>query len=134
MAVNQKDYVELELLNQRLGELQRTMDIARQQLEHSSVALEMLNALTVAKEGQELLVPIGSGTFITVKASDVKNVKLAVGAGVVVDKSVTESINFIKNQSVQINEFSIQTNEAYEQTVSKAMKLQEKIESDMRSK
>ncbi|MBN1175593.1 prefoldin subunit alpha [Candidatus Woesearchaeota archaeon] len=134
MNVNQKDYVELELLNQRLSELSQTMEFANQQLEHSAIALEMLNALTNITEGQELLVPLGGGTFATVDAKDIKNVKVVVGAGVVVEKPVLEAINYINKQAEQINIFSLETNNLYEQTVSRALKLQEKIEKEMRSK
>lgn len=134
MNVNQKDYLELELLNQRLSELNQTMEFARQQLEHSSVALEMLNAMSDVKEGQELLVPIGGGTFITVDAKDIKNVKVAVGAGVVVEKPIDEALNYINSQAEQINKFSLETNDLYEKTVSKAIELQEKIENQIRSK
>lgn len=133
MAVDQKDYVELEMLNQRLTELQQSLDYSNQQIEHSSVALAMIKSLSNVKVGQELLVPIGGGVFITVNASDVKSVKLAVGAGVVVEKNIDDALTRVINQSKQIQEFYSQTSDVYDQVVSKTVKLQEKIESDMRS-
>lgn len=133
MNVDKKDYVKLEMLNQRISELQQSLDLARQQLEHSSVALDVLNTLKSSKLDQELLVPIGSGVFITVNAKDISNVKMAVGAGVIVDKSVLDAISFINDQSSQIQDYYSQTLELYDQVVSKAMSLQEEIEFKMRS-
>lgn len=132
MSVNQKDYVKLEMLNQRLSELTQTIDLANTQIEHFTVALEMLSSLSTVKEGQELLVPIGGGSFVAVNASNVSTVKLSVGAGVVVDKPVSEAIAYITNQSEQVKQFSSQTAGVYDQVVAKILKLQEDMDSQVR--
>ena len=43
MAVNQIDYVELELVNQRLDELRHSIDMGNQQMDHSIFVFEWLS-------------------------------------------------------------------------------------------
>lgn len=125
---NAQDMVQLQLTNQRLQELQDHLELAQQQLEHATIAQHMIEQLQTAKKGQEMLIPVGNGIFFSVQASDVKTVKTAVGAGVVVDKSAQEALSFVDTQLKEIRQVHQELIVSYESTVEKANQLQESIE------
>lgn len=133
-GVPSKDYVDLELLNQQLQELEQSLQMADKELEYASVATAMISELKTVSKDQDILIPIGNGVFFTVKAGDVSTVKVAVGSGVVVDKSADEASAFIKGQISELNEFRENSIKLYEQVAHKAVELQQKIESDLRKK
>jgi prefoldin alpha subunit len=54
-------------------------------------ALRAIEALESAEEGQDILVPIGSGSFIHAKLASKEKVVLNVGAGVSIEKGTAES-------------------------------------------
>lgn len=67
--------------------------IASQGLERALGAVETLEE---AEVGQEILVPIGSGSFIHGKLASRENVVLNVGAGVSIEKSPAEAKEILK--------------------------------------
>ncbi len=129
MEKNTQAYVDLELTNQKLKELDAQLEQIELKLEQSILAKNMLSALQKAKSGDELLIPIGSGVFITTKADNVQEVKQAIGAGVVVSKTIEESLSTVDKQQKQLLTQQQQFSSLYEETVSKAMQLQSQIES-----
>lgn len=129
-TVATNDYVRLEMLSQQLKELEQSINMADEQAEHAQLAKTMLEELKTTDTQQELLVPIGNATFLSVKASDVKTVKVGVGANVVVDKTVAEAIERINNQLTEVRAYQEKSAHLYEQVVSQALELQEKIEKE----
>lgn len=130
--VDNQDYVQLQLLNQKLQELDEAIGESQQQIEHALIATQTLESLDGAKPNQELLVPLGSGAFLEVQAKDVKNVKLVVGANIVVDKSVQDTISTIKSQLQELHYFQEKSIELYSEVVDKINKLQEQIEAKLK--
>lgn len=77
--------------------------IAAQGLERALGAVE---ALEEAEVGQEILVPIGSGSFIHGKLASRENVVLNVGAGVSIEKSPAEAKEILKLRKNEVLEGS----------------------------
>lgn len=132
MNVSNDDYVQLELLNQQVTELDQTIKLIEEQQEHSIMATAMLTELKTAKKGQEMLIPIGSGAFLTVNAGDIKQVKVAVGAGIVVDRSASDTLLMLNKQMGELKAQQQQSYSLYDEVVSRIMNLQKKIESSMK--
>ena len=124
---NQK-IIELELTNQKLSQLTNQIRLAENQVEHAVMATAMLEELKGASADQELLVPIGNGIFITVKAADVGKIKMAVGAGVVVDKGVEDALVTVNKQVTEVQQYHQELAKEYEDTVRKAQSLQEELD------
>ena len=120
--------VELDLVNQRLTELDSSLQLVEQQLEQTSIALAVIKELSSSDKDKELLVPIGGGVFVTVSSSAVSDIKVAVGAGVVVDKSSDEALSFVQKQFEELQVYYQQLMTTYELTVQKARQLQESID------
>lgn len=126
-SMNEK-YMELEMVNQRLQELNSALQQIESEIEHAQVALATLGEISKADGEKELLIPLGSETFLTVKAEDVKNVRQAVGAGVVVDKSTDDAIKTIENQLEETKKHREEYTKIYNEVVKKAEELQQGIE------
>jgi len=77
--------------------------IAAQGLES---ALAAVDALQEAEVGQEILVPIGSGSFIHGKLASKENVILNVGAGVSIEKRSEEAKEILKARKNEVLEGS----------------------------
>ena len=130
--VDNQDYVQLQLLNQQLQDLDQSINQANEQIEHALVATQTLETLQTAQKDQELLIPLGAGSFLEVKAGSVDKVKLAVGANIVVDKDISEAISSIKSQLQELHVFQEKSIELYGQVVERINQLQEQIESKLK--
>jgi len=122
------EYVQLELLNQQLKELDQSIEYAQEQMDHATLAVNMLQNLSKAKAGEDLLIPVGNTIFAEVKTHNVKTVKFGVGAGVVVEKTIPEAISLMESQLKELASYQEQSAALYDQVVKKAIELQEKIE------
>lgn len=69
-------------------------------------ALGAVEALEEAEVGQEILVPIGSGSFIHGKLASKENVVLNVGAGVSIEKGIDEAREILKLRKNEVLEGS----------------------------
>jgi prefoldin alpha subunit len=126
-----REYVELEMVNQRLTELNQSLQMTEQQLEQVSIALAVMKELQSSKEGQELLVPIGGGVFFSVERSAISDIKVAVGAGIVVDKSNEDAQVFVQKQFDELQAYYQKLITTYDLTAQKAQQLQEEIDRKM---
>ncbi|MFP4118789.1 MAG: prefoldin subunit alpha [Candidatus Woesearchaeota archaeon] len=124
-------YLELEMVNQRLQELNNALQQIDNEIEHANVALATLDELRKGEREKELLIPLGSETFLAVQADDVKNVRQSVGAGIVVDKSIDDAINRLEKQLSETRDQREQYVQVYDEVVKKAEKLQEEIENEI---
>ncbi|MCF7799165.1 prefoldin subunit alpha [Candidatus Woesearchaeota archaeon] len=133
MEKNPQAYVDLELTNQKLKELDSQLEHVEMKLEQSVLAKNMITALTKASEGDELLIPVGAGTFITVKAGDISQIKQAIGAGLVVEKSSDETLKLLEEQQKTLLANQEALSKQYEETVEKAITLQTQIENSQQN-
>jgi len=68
-------------------------------LERASIAVD---ALGKAEVGQEILVPIGSGSFIHATLASKEKVVLNVGAGVSIEKNASEAKEILKVRKAEV--------------------------------
>ena len=69
-------------------------------------AVAAVEALDKAEVGQEMLVPIGSGSFIYGKLASVEKVILNVGAGVSIEKTAAEAKEILQARKADVLEGS----------------------------
>ncbi len=67
-------------------------------------ALRAVEALDSAKEEQEMLVPIGSGSFVHARLVSREKVVLNVGAGVSIEKPAAEAKESLKSRKTEVAE------------------------------
>ncbi len=95
--------------------------IAAQGLERALGAVE---ALEVAEVDQEILVPIGSGSFIHGKLASKENVILNVGGGVSIEKSPAEAKEILKQRKNEVLEGSKKLSEVLAKIDQEMQKIQ----------
>ncbi|MFW5865655.1 MAG: prefoldin subunit alpha [Nanoarchaeota archaeon] len=128
--INEK-YVELEMINQRLQELNTALQRIDTEIEHIHIAITTLDDLSSGDSTKELVIPIGAETFLTVTSDDVKTVKQSVGAGVIVERSSKQATSFLKNRIDTFKKEQEEYSNIYKQVIKKAETLQKEIEKDI---
>jgi len=99
LAAYQQYQAQADGLMQQLNLTQMTAE----GLERALVAVE---ALDTANVGQEMLVPIGSGSFIHGSLASKEKVVLNVGAGVSIEKTAAEAKEILKVRKAEVLEGS----------------------------
>lgn len=97
LGAYQQYQTQAEVISQQLGLTQMTV----QGLDRAILAVEALDS---ANDGQEMLVPIGSGSFVFAKLASKERVVLNVGAGVSIEKPAAEAKESLKVRKAEVAE------------------------------
>ncbi|MDM7912364.1 MAG: prefoldin subunit alpha [Methanotrichaceae archaeon] len=87
-------------------------------------ALGAVEAMEKAEEGQDMLVPIGSGSFVYAKLASREKVVLNVGAGVSIEKTVADAKETLKVRKAEVAEGSKKLNEVLSKIDQEMQKIQ----------
>ncbi|MFH1821178.1 MAG: prefoldin subunit alpha [Methanobacteriota archaeon] len=126
--VKDGDRGRLQRLFSELNDNQAVVDLLRQQISALAGSLSELSmtvgAIKVIKDLQpstEILVPIGSDSFITAKLSSADKVLTGLGADVMAERSAEETIKVLETRATEVQK-------AIERTRDELKKLEERIE------
>ncbi|HSD57415.1 MAG TPA: prefoldin subunit alpha, partial [Methanotrichaceae archaeon] len=89
----------------------RQINLTQLTVEGLDRALGAVEAMEKAEEGQDMLVPIGSGSFVHAKLASREKVVLNVGAGVSIEKPVADAKETLKVRKAEVAEGSKKLNE-----------------------
>jgi len=95
-------YVQLQLIHQKIQELQQSMQALEQQLAENDYVVASLLEFKGVKSGKEILFPVASGVFARAKLVDSSKVLVNVGAGAMVEKSIDEAGELVASQGGEI--------------------------------
>ncbi|MDR3282557.1 MAG: prefoldin subunit alpha [Candidatus Methanoplasma sp.] len=94
----------LDSYNVQLDALTRQVEVLQLSLQETSRARESLKAIGAAKEGDEILVPVGTGSFVPVRVSGKKTAIVGIGNRISVEKDMDEAAEFIASRGNEISE------------------------------
>lgn len=97
-------YAAMESYKERVEALSRQIQVLRVSLDEVNLAAGALTAFRDAKEGDEIMVPIGAQSLITVKVTSNKNAVVGIGAGISVEKSAEDAIAYMEANGAEITE------------------------------
>ncbi len=120
-------YLELQMLNSQLQQLQqqiRNADMQSAEMDKISFAIEEAKSI---KKGQEMLVPLGQGIFIKAKAEDASSVIMSVGADVAVEKSLDDAIAIVKTQQGELSSIILEMKHEFSDGVQRLHSLQNEM-------
>jgi prefoldin alpha subunit len=120
LAAYQQYQAQSEAIAQQLGLTQMTI----QGLDRAILAIDALDS---AVEGQEMLVPIGSGSFVFAKLASKERVVLNVGAGVSIEKPAAEARESLKVRKAEVAEASKKLSEMLNKIDGEMAKIQSVI-------
>ncbi len=89
---------ELQLLDRVIAELQARVNTLRTLLLEYESAISFIEELGRSGGKMSLLVPIGAGNYIHAEIREAEKVEVSLGAGVVMTKTVEESIEIMKKR------------------------------------
>ncbi len=90
---------EIRFLESSARVLQSRLDIVTAALSETLTAIQTLEGTREKEQDTEALLPIGSGSFLKAKLSDPKNVMIGIGAGVVLEKALEDSMKDLRVRS-----------------------------------
>jgi len=82
----------LEMAKQRLESMSKEAEILQMSLNEHIRALETLKAYARAGEGDEILIPVGAGTFLPAKSSGAGWALVSIGTGLTAEKKLDEAV------------------------------------------
>jgi prefoldin alpha subunit len=92
----------LELFRAQLESIAENQQLIQISLEELGRARETLNQFQNAKEGDELLVPIGGNSFVFAKVATNAKAIVGIGTGISVEKSMDEAIKTMDDRSKEL--------------------------------
>jgi len=84
--------VEIQYLENLAQSLQQRFNLVEAAIAEVQVALSTVGSLSKDVIGVDILVPIGGGSYVRAKATDVERLIVGVGADVAVEKGVKEAM------------------------------------------
>ena len=120
----------METYRNRTEALSRQVTMLRSTLDEVNMASQSIKALMDADEGDDMLIPIGASSFMTVKATSNKNVIVGVGSGVSVEKTPEDASKYMEANAAELSEALKKTVDALQEvqqalsTVSEAVQIE----------
>jgi len=131
-AANEEQIRELianiQVNQQRMEALQQQASLVQMSLTDLDNALKALTTLEGKGEDQELLVPIGAGSFVHAKMADPDKVIIGLGAGVSVEKSFADSKGIIQSRRGELEKALLETTSVMDQVAQELARLQQEAQ------
>jgi prefoldin alpha subunit len=121
--------VELRLLEQTAEALQSRINMVNAVITDLAYATMALEGLEKEKENSELLVPIGSNSYIKAKLGNPDKVIVGMGAGVSVEKTLQEAKEIVKNRQQNLEKTRLSLQQQLAQVAERITEGREKFES-----
>ncbi len=94
----------LESYNRQLEALTDQVRLLQASRDEAVRASRSLQAIADAKPGEEVLLPVGASSFVTVVVGERKKAVVGIGSGVSVEKGLTEAKSFMDGNADSISE------------------------------
>ena len=131
-AANEEQIRELianiQVNQQRMDALQQQGNLLQMSLTDLDNALKALTTLEGKGEDQELLVPIGAGSFVHAKLADPDKVIIGLGAGVSVEKNFADSKGIIQSRRGELEKAMLETTSVMDQVAQELARLQQEAQ------
>ncbi len=120
----QQQQQQAEYLQQNITQIQLTI----QELDDAIMTLETLDG---NGKGQEILVPIGVGTFLFSEVKDTNRILVGVGSGLSVERDRETSIKTLRTRKEELDDVLKKAVETYNNIIGQMEQLQAKVQSMM---
>ena len=94
---------EIRILEGSVATLQSRLDIVRSAISEVTMAHATLEGLTKLQEGDDVLVPVGAGSYVRMKLSDSKKLVMGIGAGTAMEKDIAGSVDELKSRILELD-------------------------------
>lgn len=125
--------VELRLLEQTAETLQQRISMMNAAIADLTYANLTLDGIKEEKDGAELLVPIGSSSYIKVKLANVDKVIVGMGAGVSIEKTLPEAKTIVNERLTELQKTMNSAQQQFAQIVDRINKGRRRLETLLNS-
>ena len=126
--------VEIRFLEGSARVLQSRLDIVTAAMSETLTAIQTLEGAKGQADSSEVMIPIGSGSFVKAKLADPGNIIIGVGAGVCVEKSVEDSIKDLRLRSSELEKARISVTQQLSQLLNQTEDYRERLGELVRKK
>ena len=123
----QKSLVQLRAYEGSARALQARLEIVNAALNEFSLASATLEGVKTQKTDEDALIPVGGGSYVRVKLSDISKIVMGVGAGVAIEKPIEDSVNEIKERIADLDKARTSLQEQLSQALFRMEEGREKL-------
>ena len=105
----------LDAYKNQLNALTQQSQLLQASFEETLRASETLNAFAKAKEGDEILVPVGASSFVTAKVTASPKAVVGIGNKISVEKTVDDAIAYVGENMDEIKDALTKLNESMQE-------------------
>src|SRR5262245_16298831 len=109
--------VEIRMLEGSARILSSRLDIVTGALAETQTAKQTLEGTKDKGKDSEMLIPIGSGSFVKAKLTDSQHIIIGVGAGVCLEKTIDESIKDLNLRAGDLDKARISVTQQLNQII-----------------
>lgn len=107
--------------------IQARLDMINAAMNEFALASSTLEGVKTQKADAESLIPVGGGSYVRAKLTDVSKIVMGVGAGVAIEKPIGDSINEIKSRLTDMEKARTALQQQLAQTLIKIEENREKL-------
>jgi prefoldin alpha subunit len=120
----------LDAYQRQLETLSGQADLLRMSLDDALRARDTLQAVAGSKEGDDILIPIGSGIFVHATVSKKRSAVVGVGSRVSVEKDLPDAVTFTVNSVNEVTEALKRADSAIREVDEAARKLSAAVQQE----
>jgi prefoldin alpha subunit len=123
---------EIRILEGSIGALQSRLDIVRAAINEVTLAFNTLDGLKKLQEGDSTLVPVGAGSYVSMKIADSKKLVMGIGAGAAMEKDVESSVGELKGRLEELDKARTSIQQQLDQTIGRYQQDRDALEELLR--
>ena len=126
--VSKEKMFEAEMTHQQLQQVQEYLQRVDKQVAEVLAMKEALSSFEKVEEDQEILVPLAAGVFMRAKSVADKTLRVNVGQGIVVPKSVPEVHIMLDEQLADMRRYEQELQQQFDTLLAKLQQIQREFE------
>ncbi|MBU0460503.1 MAG: prefoldin subunit alpha [Nanoarchaeota archaeon] len=121
-------YMQFQMIQQQLEQINQHLEMLNQQAAEIEISINAVKELGKTAIDNEILAPLANGIFIKAKLLDNQKLVVNVGSDTTVEKSVSEVVELLEEQQIEINKRMVETDSVMKEMSEQAMKLYQEVE------
>jgi prefoldin alpha subunit len=120
----------MEVYKAQLEGIVEQQQLIQMSVEELSRAKSTLTDFIKSEVGDEMLIPVGSASYVKAKVSDNKNVLIGVGTGITMEKPIEEALALVQKRLQEMLDAGKKLHESRQIIEMKAAQLNQVLESE----